>query len=136
MAAEGALAAQPTHKAGVTALGVSQGGRLLVQGYSNGVVRVSEAEIGSNNITGKRQAVCHLLCNALRAPAASCFAQSALMCLFILAPALVDCSQIDAAGANDIVLRHSPHQSAVLPLFPFFLNLPCLPSIQLGFVTA
>ena len=51
--AEGALAAYPTHKAGVTAVGLSQGGRLLVQGYSNGMLRVCEADLSSSQITGE-----------------------------------------------------------------------------------
>lgn len=52
MEVEGALAAIPSHKAGVTAMGVSHGGHLLLQGFSNGVLRVSEAEPGKNSITG------------------------------------------------------------------------------------
>lgn len=54
MAAEEALATYPTHKAEVTALGSSQGGRLLIQGYSNGMIRVSEAEQGSSSITSRQ----------------------------------------------------------------------------------
>lgn len=52
MEGEGAVSAHPTHQAGVTALGVSQGGRLLMQGFSNGMVRVSEAGDDISNITG------------------------------------------------------------------------------------
>ena len=51
---EGALAALPSHKAGVTAMGVSPGGKLLLQGFNDGVVRVSEAETGKGNITGSQ----------------------------------------------------------------------------------
>ena len=54
MEVEGALASYPTHKAGVTAMGSNQGGRLLVQGYSNGMVRVSEAELGSSSIISRQ----------------------------------------------------------------------------------
>ena len=53
MEVEGALTAQPTHQAGVTTLRVSQGGRLLMQGFSNGMMRVSEAGLDSTDLTGK-----------------------------------------------------------------------------------
>ena len=53
MEVEGALTAHPTHQAGVRALGVSQGGRLLMQGFSNGMIRVSEAGMDSSSITGR-----------------------------------------------------------------------------------
>ncbi|KAL3160143.1 hypothetical protein ABBQ32_010912 [Trebouxia sp. C0010 RCD-2024] len=51
MAVQGALSAHPTHQAGVTALGVSQGGRLLMQGFSNGMIRISETGDDTNSIT-------------------------------------------------------------------------------------
>lgn len=52
MEVEGALTAHPTHQAGVSAMGVSQGGRLLMQGFRNGMIRVSETGPSSNSITG------------------------------------------------------------------------------------
>ena len=52
MEAGGAIAAMPTHKADLTALAASQGGHLLVQGFSNGVLRVSEAQPGNNSPLG------------------------------------------------------------------------------------
>lgn len=52
MEVEGALTAHPTHQAGVTAIGVSQGGRLLMQGFRNGVIRVSETGPNIDSITG------------------------------------------------------------------------------------
>ena len=52
MEAQGALDAWPTHHADLTALRMRQSRRLLVQGFSNGVLRVSEAQRGSNNPTG------------------------------------------------------------------------------------
>ncbi len=51
---QGALTAIPSHKAGVTALGMSQGGHLLLQGFIDGVLRVSEAAPGIDNIAGIR----------------------------------------------------------------------------------
>lgn len=64
MAVQGALSAHPTHQAGVTALGVSQGGRLLMQGFSNGMIRISETGDDTNSITGRPAAVNVLLFNA------------------------------------------------------------------------
>lgn len=52
MGVKGALKAHPTHQSGVTAIGVSQGGRLLMQGFRNGVIRLSETGTDSNSITG------------------------------------------------------------------------------------
>ncbi len=49
---QGALTAIPSHKAGVTALGMSQGGHLLLQGFTDGVLRVSEAAPGIDSIAG------------------------------------------------------------------------------------
>ena len=63
MEVEGALTAHPTHQAGVMTLGVSQGGRLLMQGFSNGMIRVSEAGLDSTSIIG-RPAACQMsLCS-------------------------------------------------------------------------
>ncbi|KAL0027158.1 hypothetical protein WJX79_011044 [Trebouxia sp. C0005] len=45
-----ALTAIPSHKAGVTALGMSQGGHLLLQGFTDGVLRVSEAAPGIDSV--------------------------------------------------------------------------------------
>jgi len=49
---QGALTAIPSHKAGVTALGMSQGVHLLLQGFTDGVLRVSEAAPGVDSIAG------------------------------------------------------------------------------------
>lgn len=57
MAVQGAISAHSTHKAGVTALGVSQGGRLLMQGFSNGMIRVSETGDDTSSVTGRQQLV-------------------------------------------------------------------------------
>ena len=56
MEVEGAISNHSTHQAGVTALGVSQGGRVLMQGFSNGMIRVSEAAEDTSSITGMRAA--------------------------------------------------------------------------------
>lgn len=47
-----ALTAIPSHKAGVTVLGMSQGGHLLLQGFTDGVLRVSEAAPGIDSVAG------------------------------------------------------------------------------------
>ena len=49
---QGVLTAIPSHKAGVTALGISQGGHLLLQGFTDGVLRVSEAAPSIDSIAG------------------------------------------------------------------------------------
>ena len=36
-------------------MGLSQGGHMLLQGFSNGVLRVSEAAAGTDNVTGTQQ---------------------------------------------------------------------------------
>ena len=63
MEVEGALTAYPTHQAGVTAIGVSQGGRLLLQGFNDGMIRVSEAGLDSSSITGRLAACKMPFCN-------------------------------------------------------------------------
>lgn len=48
-----AVGAYPTHQAKLTAMHSSQEGRFLVQGFTDGIVRVMQSPSGSSNTLGE-----------------------------------------------------------------------------------